>query len=93
MIVINEFVREYFEKVKRFAIETGTIDHFNHKLEYLGNYGERETMCKLYQPMSSKDGSDGLDFNMHHSDGTFWWVGGLRYHGYGDLEDRWSVNS
>ena len=78
----DEIVRAHFQKVLKFARETGQLQNFLNKLNYLHNYGEAGSVkCVLYKdfaPMSFR-----LTFYRKQEDGTWkpWIYGGLIYHG------------
>lgn len=80
--------------IKDFAKQTDRLQQLQDRLDYLANYGQSETRCRLYSDFAPHS----LGFVMERKDGDgwrYWFNGGLIYHGSHDDRGKggWSVHT
>lgn len=85
MLMISETVQEYFDKVKKFAKESGLEEQLQEKLDFLDNYAEHgdrgKTRCWLAKDFAPH--SFYFEMEKRNEDGEYerWFNGGLILHG------------
>jgi len=81
MLVIPEEINAYVQEVKDFAAKIGLAEQLQNRLDYLDNYaGKWNSSCHLSRDFAPYS----FTFRLHHlKEGieTFWFFGGLIFHG------------
>lgn len=75
--------QSHFDKVVDFAKKINMFDQLNDRLEYLQDYSDQVTRCKLYKDSAPYS----FAFTMEKKNGDdwkVWFYGGLIYHGSHD---------
>ena len=67
----------HFATVIEWAVANKCHDKLMQRLDYLGNYSDEATTCRLYADFACHS----FDFVMERADGTHWFNGGLIYSG------------
>ena len=82
-MLITDDITEYLAEVKKFAKKIGMLDQLKGRLDYLANYSDQESRCRLFKDFAPHS----FAFLMEHKkDGEWkpWYNGGLIFHGEHD---------